>query len=76
MKDVLGTTNDWPLLFSLIVVPAVLQVVTMPFCKESPRYLSSKGQDQSAIEGKIRNQMISLYAAIPTYYMYAAYPYI
>ncbi|XP_065223256.1 solute carrier family 2, facilitated glucose transporter member 1-like isoform X2 [Planococcus citri] len=50
MKSVLGSPEDWPILFSLIVVPAALQVITMPFCKESPRYLSSKSQDQSAIE--------------------------
>ena len=52
MKNVLGTSENWPVLFSLIVVPAILQMVTMPFCKESPRYLTSKGQEQSAIEGE------------------------
>lgn len=56
----LGTEQNWPILFSLIVVPALLQIAIMPFCKESPRYLLSKGEDQSAIEGKNKKKNVDL----------------
>ncbi|XKL59707.1 hypothetical protein PGB90_000723 [Kerria lacca] len=50
LESILGNENHWPILLSLIVVPAFLQLVLMPACVESPKYLWSKGQEQSAIE--------------------------
>ncbi|XP_074027816.1 glucose transporter 1 isoform X9 [Leptinotarsa decemlineata] len=39
IEQLLGTNDGWPLLVGLAVVPAVLQLVLLPICPESPRYL-------------------------------------
>ncbi|CAG9864153.1 unnamed protein product [Phyllotreta striolata] len=39
IEQILGTNEGWPLLLGLAVVPAVLQLVLLPVCPESPRYL-------------------------------------
>ncbi|RCN36509.1 MFS transporter, SP family [Ancylostoma caninum] len=46
---ILGNTERWPLIFAFTVVPAVLQVVTLPLIPESPRYtLCVRGQPEKA----------------------------
>lgn len=39
LKEILGTKDYWPFLFGFAFVPAVLQLIMLPFCPESPRYL-------------------------------------
>lgn len=39
LESMLGTATLWPLLLALTVLPALLQLVLLPFCPESPRYL-------------------------------------
>uniref|UniRef100_A0A8I3PDC9 Solute carrier family 2, facilitated glucose transporter member 4 n=1 Tax=Canis lupus familiaris TaxID=9615 RepID=A0A8I3PDC9_CANLF len=39
LESMLGTTTLWPLLLGITVLPALLQLVLLPFCPESPRYL-------------------------------------
>ncbi|XP_023691802.2 solute carrier family 2, facilitated glucose transporter member 1 [Paramormyrops kingsleyae] len=39
LDTVLGTEKYWALMFSLSLIPALLQFLTLPFCPESPRYL-------------------------------------
>lgn len=39
LKEILGTKDYWPLLFGFAFVPAILQLIMLPFCPESPRYL-------------------------------------
>ncbi|XP_060520546.1 glucose transporter type 1 isoform X3 [Cylas formicarius] len=39
IEQILGTNDGWPLLLGLAVVPALLQLVLLPVCPESPRYL-------------------------------------
>ncbi|XP_044268548.1 solute carrier family 2, facilitated glucose transporter member 1-like isoform X2 [Tribolium madens] len=49
LKYVLGTPEHWPVLFALTAVPALFQVVTLPLCPESPKYLlASKGNEMEA----------------------------
>jgi len=48
MSGVLGTEESWPLLLSLTIVPAVFQVVTLPFCPESPKFLLLDKDDEMA----------------------------
>ncbi|XP_046743697.1 solute carrier family 2, facilitated glucose transporter member 1-like isoform X1 [Diprion similis] len=49
MEKLLGTAEQWPLLLSLTIVPAIFQLATLPICPESPKYLLlSKGQDLKA----------------------------
>ncbi|KAJ8979666.1 hypothetical protein NQ317_006378 [Molorchus minor] len=39
IEQILGTNDGWPLLLGLAVCPALLQLVLLPICPESPRYL-------------------------------------
>ncbi|XP_078083067.1 solute carrier family 2, facilitated glucose transporter member 11-like isoform X2 [Mustelus asterias] len=39
IKEILGREELWPLLLSSCVVPALIQLTTLPWCPESPRYL-------------------------------------
>jgi len=39
MDSLLGTVDYWPLLLGLTAVPAVFQLVTLPFCPESPKFI-------------------------------------
>ena len=49
---ILGTEKDWPWLYSLIVIPAIFQLIALPFCPESPKYLMVKrGNDEDAQKG-------------------------
>jgi len=49
MTNVLGTDSGWPFLLGLTIIPGILQVITLPFCPESPKYLLlEKNDDASA----------------------------
>ncbi|CAH1642762.1 unnamed protein product [Spodoptera littoralis] len=49
LESVLGTPTGWPYLLALTAIPAVIQVVTLPMCPESPKYLLlNKGQELHA----------------------------
>ncbi|EEB19241.1 glucose transporter, putative [Pediculus humanus corporis] len=39
IEQILGTNDGWPILLGLAVCPAVLQLLLLPLCPESPRYL-------------------------------------
>lgn len=39
LESLLGSQELWPILLGLTVVPTVLQMVLLPFCPESPRFL-------------------------------------
>lgn len=39
LKEILGTKELWPFLFGFAFIPTVLQLIMLPFCPESPRYL-------------------------------------
>ena len=53
MKNVLGTESGWPLLLSLTIIPAIFQVLTLPFCPESPKFLLlDKDDEMAANKGK------------------------
>lgn len=39
LKEILGTKDYWPFLFGFAFIPAILQLIMLPFCPESPRYL-------------------------------------
>lgn len=39
IEQVLGSDNGWPILLGLAIIPSVLQIVLLPMCPESPRYL-------------------------------------
>ncbi|XP_033096081.1 glucose transporter type 1-like isoform X2 [Anneissia japonica] len=39
LTEILGTQTLWGILLGLTAVPAIYQLITLPFCPESPRYL-------------------------------------
>lgn len=39
IEQILGTNDGWPVLLGLAICPAVLQLILLPLCPESPRYL-------------------------------------
>lgn len=48
----LGTETTWPTLLALAYIPAVIQLISLPICPESPRYLLiTKGKIDEAREG-------------------------
>ncbi|XP_048578283.1 solute carrier family 2, facilitated glucose transporter member 3 isoform X2 [Nematostella vectensis] len=42
LKEVLGSGSKWPWLIGFSIVPAIIQMMTLPFCPRSPRYLLLK----------------------------------
>ncbi|GLV38604.1 Glucose transporter 1 [Carabus blaptoides fortunei] len=49
LESVLGTQTQWPVLLAIAVVPALLQLATLPLCPESPKYLLlTRGQELEA----------------------------
>ena len=51
---ILGTDDGWPFLLGVAFIPAVLQLMLLPLCPESPRYLLiSKGRLTEATCGKL-----------------------
>lgn len=52
LESVLGTEDSWPILLAITIVPGIFQVLTLPFCPESPKYLLvSKGKEVAAQKG-------------------------
>lgn len=39
LDSIMGNKELWPLLLSIIFVPALVQCIMLPFCPESPRFL-------------------------------------
>ncbi|KAJ9578369.1 hypothetical protein L9F63_005401, partial [Diploptera punctata] len=39
IEQILGTDEGWPVLLGLAVCPPILQLMLLPWCPESPRYL-------------------------------------
>ncbi|KAK8728198.1 hypothetical protein OTU49_009164, partial [Cherax quadricarinatus] len=39
IEQLLGNSSAWPILLGLAIVPAIMQMVLLPVCPESPRYL-------------------------------------
>ena len=45
LDNILGDDGLWPLLFALIAVPAIIQIILLPFVPESPKYLILTRED-------------------------------
>uniref|UniRef100_A0A1I7XIL6 MFS domain-containing protein n=1 Tax=Heterorhabditis bacteriophora TaxID=37862 RepID=A0A1I7XIL6_HETBA len=49
LPHMLGTYDYWPLIFAFTVVPAFIQLATLPLCPESPKFtLAVRGQSDRA----------------------------
>ncbi|GAB1289271.1 Solute carrier family 2, facilitated glucose transporter member 7 [Apodemus speciosus] len=48
LQPILGNTTGWPILLALTGVPALIQLLSLPFFPESPRYtLIEKGDEET-----------------------------
>ena len=59
VDTLLGTDAGWPYLLGIAVFPSILQMLLLPVCPESPRYLLiTKGQEQQARDAlkRLRSQ--------------------
>jgi MFS family permease len=55
IEQILGTNDGWPVLLGLAICPAILQLLLLPICPESPRYLLiTKQCEEEARRGKCR----------------------
>lgn len=53
IEQILGTNEGWPILLGLAICPAILQLILLPVCPESPRYLLiTKQWEEEARKGK------------------------
>jgi hypothetical protein len=53
IEQILGTNEGWPVLLGLAICPAILQLLLLPFCPESPRYLLiTKQWEEEARKGE------------------------
>ncbi|XP_038601031.1 solute carrier family 2, facilitated glucose transporter member 9 isoform X2 [Tachyglossus aculeatus] len=48
LPEIFGRESLWPYLFGVIMVPALVQLVSLPFLPESPRYLLFEKHDDAA----------------------------
>ncbi|XP_036901210.1 solute carrier family 2, facilitated glucose transporter member 5 isoform X2 [Sturnira hondurensis] len=48
LRSLLATQDGWPILLAVTGIPAVMQLLLLPFFPESPRYLLTKKKDQTA----------------------------
>uniref|UniRef100_A0A915BHL9 Major facilitator superfamily (MFS) profile domain-containing protein n=2 Tax=Parascaris univalens TaxID=6257 RepID=A0A915BHL9_PARUN len=59
LPQVLGTRQLWPLIFAFTIVPVILQMCTLPFCVESPKYtliVRDRAQQAEIDLKKLRNK--------------------
>ncbi|GAB0201218.1 solute carrier family 2, facilitated glucose transporter member 4-like [Grus japonensis] len=54
LEALLGTSGAWPALLGLGLLPAALQLLLLPLCPESPRFLLARGQRARARRGLSR----------------------
>ena len=48
LDTILGTESEWPVLLGIAGIPALIQIMLMPFMPESPRFLViNKNEDQA-----------------------------
>ncbi|XDC56663.1 hypothetical protein R6Z07M_007845 [Ovis aries] len=54
LPELLGKESTWPYLFGVIVIPALVQLVSLPFLPQSPHYLLFEKHDQEGAEKAFR----------------------
>lgn len=52
IRNILGNSTGWPLMLGLTGIPAAIELLLLPWCPESPRYmLIQKGDEKTARKG-------------------------
>lgn len=72
-EQILGTNDGWPLLLGLAICPAILQLILLPVCPESPRYLLiTKQWEEEARKGILQRKIQdhSIHTICNSFYSY------
>lgn len=56
--------STWPYLFGVIIVPALVQLASLPFLPESPRYLLFEKHDEA---GAMKGRILPFHCTMPAY---------
>ncbi|CAK6443258.1 unnamed protein product [Pipistrellus nathusii] len=56
LKIILGTEDLWPVLLGFTILPSFLQIIALPFCPESPRFLLINRKEEDSAR-KILQQL-------------------
>ncbi|KAL3307840.1 Solute carrier 2, facilitated glucose transporter member 2, partial [Cichlidogyrus casuarinus] len=54
LPQLLGNPQNWPILLGLSIVPCLVQLLTLPLCPESPRYLMINKRNPNAAKQALR----------------------
>ncbi|XP_007940847.1 solute carrier family 2, facilitated glucose transporter member 7 [Orycteropus afer afer] len=54
LQAILGNPTGWPVLFAITGIPALLQLLTLPFFPESPRYTLIQKRDEDTARQALR----------------------
>ncbi|XP_007908583.1 solute carrier family 2, facilitated glucose transporter member 11b [Callorhinchus milii] len=54
LRELLGKEEDWPVLLSTTCIPAILQLLLLPWFPESPRYLLIDRQQEEACDRALK----------------------
>ncbi|XP_029433978.1 solute carrier family 2, facilitated glucose transporter member 1-like isoform X2 [Rhinatrema bivittatum] len=54
LESIMGNDSMWPYLLGFTLIPAVLQVLTLPFCPESPRFLLINQNEENRAKSILR----------------------
>ena len=65
VEGLLGTDKGWPYLLGIALFPSVIQMILLPFCPESPRYLLITKQQEPAARAGKKNSLLSKYFFVP-----------
>ena len=58
-----GTADLWPWLFAFNAIPALICLIFLPCCPESPRFLLiKKGEDEEARQGEFKRWLFVIFA--------------
>ncbi|XP_063050883.1 solute carrier family 2, facilitated glucose transporter member 11-like isoform X2 [Engraulis encrasicolus] len=55
LQELLGREEWWALLLATTAIPAILQLITLPWCPESPRYLLIDRGDETACDKALKH---------------------
>ena len=68
VEGLLGTDKGWPYLLGIALFPSVLQLLLLPFCPESPRYLLITKQQEQAARAGWYYRMLIVHHSITIHY--------
>lgn len=69
LDSIMGNEELWPLLLSIIFIPALLQCVLLPFCPESPRFLLINRNEENRAKSGMGRALPSSPPLAPAFFL-------